>query len=68
MERNFSRIKLGRFYLCVIVMTLVMCFSMMGYVDINASLNAFKRIDFNGFPTYVDNLMKRLSMPKPIFP
>lgn len=40
----------------------------MGYVDINKSLNAFKIIDFNGFPTFVNNLMKNLSTSKPIFP
>lgn len=41
---------------------------MMGYVDINTSLNAFKRIGFNGFPTFFNNLMKSLSTPNPIFP
>lgn len=41
---------------------------MMGYVDINTLLNAFKRIGFNGFPTFVNNLMKSLSTPNPIFP
>lgn len=55
-------------YLYVIVMTFVRCFSMTGYVAINASLDTFKRIGFNGFPTFVNNLMKDLSTPKPIFP
>lgn len=59
-KRICLEIELGRLYVYIAVMTLLRCFNMMVYVDINASFNTLKGVGFYVCSAFVNNLIEDL--------